>query len=47
MRREVRRAAWFLWMMPFEPALPSRFWARRQTLGRVFAPGLGRRSAHP
>ena len=26
-RRDVRRAAWFLWMMPLAPALPSRFCA--------------------
>ena len=27
MRRHVRRAAWFLWITPFEPALPRRFCA--------------------
>ncbi len=27
MRRDARRAAWFLWMMPLALALPRRFWA--------------------
>ena len=35
MRREVRRAAWFLWIRPLAPALPRRFCARRSGLGRV------------
>ena len=29
MRRDVRRAAWFLWMRPLDAALLSRFWAVR------------------
>src|SRR6476619_1862003 len=38
MRREVRRAAWFLWMRPFDAALPRRFCARRTASGASSAP---------
>ncbi len=37
-RREVRRAAWFLWMTPLEPALPSRRWAMRTCSSASSAP---------
>src|SRR5437660_4942598 len=38
MRREVRRAAWFLWMRPLDAALLIRFWARRTASGASSEP---------
>ena len=38
MRREVRRAAWFLWMTPLDAALPRRFCARRTASAASSAP---------
>ena len=36
--RDVRRAAWFLWMMPLAPALSSRFCAARTCSSASSAP---------
>ena len=38
MRREVRRAAWFLWIRPLDAALSMRFCARRTASGASSAP---------
>ena len=37
-RRDVRRAAWFLWMTPLAPALPRRFCAARTSSAASSAP---------
>src|SRR4051795_4292454 len=38
MRRDVRRAAWFLWIRPRDAALSMRFCARRTAAGALSSP---------